>query len=96
MTITNNKRQFRFEIDKEGFDDPATLDYRWLKGSMVLMKTWVPLNLRGAGLGKKLAIHALEHARTHRLKIIVYCPFIELFIKNHPEYEELLDATRGR
>jgi predicted GNAT family acetyltransferase len=65
------------------------LEYRWLKGSMVLMHTVVPPSARGKGIGAILIKHVLDHARQHNLKIIVYCPFVEKYIKEHPEYEDL-------
>jgi len=88
MEIVNNKKGFRFEIV---FPDGeiARLDYRWLKGSMVLMHTVVPVAERKKGVGAILVKYVLEHARMHNLKVIVYCPFVELYMKKHPEYEDL-------
>lgn len=91
MTVTNNKRQFRFEITLPD-GEVATLDYRWLKGSMVLMHTIVPASARGKGIGSILVKHVLDHAREHHLKIIVYCQFVAKYIKLHPEYEDLVMA----
>lgn len=89
MEIVNNKRQYRFEIELPG-GEVATLEYRWLKGNMVLMHTLVPASERGKGIGALLAKHVLEHARTHHLKVIVYCPFVELYVKKHQEYRDLV------
>ena len=41
MEVTNNKKEFRFEILLPD-GEIAKLEYRWLKGSMVLMHTLVP------------------------------------------------------
>jgi predicted GNAT family acetyltransferase len=92
MDITNNKRQFRFEIQ---FPDGeiAELDYRWLKGSMVLMHTIVPTSQRMKGIGAKLVKYVLDYAREHHLKIIVYCPFVAKYVKEHPEYNDLVDEA---
>lgn len=89
MTVVNNKRQFRFEIAFEN-GEVASLEYRWLKGSMVLMRTLVPKEMRGKGYGAQLVQAVMAHARTHNLKIIVYCPFIIEYMKTHPEYNDLL------
>ncbi len=94
MEIVNNKRLFRFELNGAG-DEPATLEYRWLKGAMVLMRTWVPMDLRKKGLGRLLVQQVLEYAKRENLKIIVYCPFIEKYIKEHREYEVLLEEGHG-
>ena len=87
--VINNKKLFRFEIDL-GESGPAYLDYRWKKGDMVLMRTFVPLAERGKGFGEQLVIAALEHAREKGLKVVIYCSFIEEFIKEHSEYTDLL------
>lgn len=92
MEIVNNKKQFRFELPLED-GEYAELDYRWLKGSMVLMHTVVPASARGKGLGGILVKYVLDYARTQHLKIIVYCPFVTKYLETHPEYNDLLDES---
>jgi len=89
MDITNNKKLFRFEIAlAEG--EFATLSYRWLKGNMVLMQTLVPAAARGQGLAGMLAKYALENAREHGLQVVVYCHFVADYLKEHPEYNDVV------
>ncbi len=91
MDLVNNKRQFRFEtLLPDG--EYITLDYRWLKGSMVLMHTLVPASARGTGAGSEFVRMVLDHARSHHLKVIVYCSFVAHFMKEHPEYNDLLSS----
>lgn len=85
----NNKRQFRFEITFDN-GEVAFLEYRWLKGNMVLMRTLVPAAMRGQGYAAELIKAAFEHARNHELKVIVYCPFINEYLKTHSQYADLL------
>jgi predicted GNAT family acetyltransferase len=92
MEIINNKKQFRFELPLPG-GEYAELDYRWLKGSMVLMHTVVPESARGKGIGGILVKYVLDYAREQRLKIIVYCPFATKYLKDHPEYNDLVDEA---
>ena len=89
MDIVNNKKESRFEI---AFPDGeyAVLTYRWLKGSMVLMHTLVPAAHRGKGFGDMLVKYVLDYVRAQNLKIIVYCPFVTIYLKKHPEYNDLL------
>lgn len=91
MEIINNKEKSQFEIS---FPDGeyAVLTYRWLKGSMVLMHTLVPAAHRKQGIGAELVKYALDYARSQNLKIIVYCPFVAKYLKDHPEYNNLIDA----
>jgi predicted GNAT family acetyltransferase len=90
MEITNNKMEFRFELQLPD-GEIAKIEYRWLKGSMVLMHTFVPLPGRGKGVASKLIKYVLEYAREHHLKIIVYCPFVTKYMETNPEYNDLLD-----
>ena len=89
MEITNNKRAYRFEIATEG-GEPAYLEYRWLKGNMVIMKTLVPVAFRGRGFVAALVEHAFKQAIHHNHKIISYCPFATHYIERHSELIETL------
>jgi predicted GNAT family acetyltransferase len=92
MEVVNNKKQFRFEILMPD-GEYAILEYRWLKGSMVLMHTVVPVSGRGKGVGAVLAKHALDNARDHGFKVIVYCPFVGKYVKEHPEYGDVVEQS---
>ncbi len=87
--VWNNKKRSRFEIDL-GESGPAYLDYRWKKGDMIVMRTLVPSTDRGKGIGKQLIKASLSYAAEKGLKVIIYCPFAENFMKNHTEYIGLL------
>lgn len=89
MEIINNKQGFRFEIILPD-GEIAHLDYRWLKGAMVLMHTFVPKTARENGVGSVLVKYVLDHARSQGLRIKVYCPFVVQYMKDHPEYNDLL------
>lgn len=89
MKVINNKKLFRFEIALPD-GEFATLEYRWLKGSMVLMHTLVPASARGKGVGPVLVQFVLDYIREHSLKMIVYCPFVAKYLQSHPEYEDLI------
>ena len=91
MEVINNKKQFRFEILLPD-GEYAILEYRWLKGSMVLMHTLVPPSGRGKGIGGTLVKYVLDYAREQGLKIIIYCPFVAKYVKAHPEYNDLIEA----
>ncbi len=89
LTITENKRGFRFEI---AFDDDtkAWLEFRWLKGDMQIMSTLVPALQRGRGIGNKLVEYAFNRAAHHGYKIKAFCPFAQLYITKHPEVAHLV------
>lgn len=82
MDIVNNKKMFRFEaLQPDG--EYVFLEYRWLKGSMVLMHTFVPPSARGSGKGEEIVQFVLDHAKNNNLKVIAYCPFAVKYIKDH-------------
>ena len=92
MEVVNNKKLFRFEILLEN-GEYAVLQYRWLKGSMALMHTLVPKSTQKKGIGSFLVKYVLDYAKAHGLKVLPFCPFVAKYIKDHPEYEELVDTS---
>lgn len=89
--INNNEAEQQFQGILEG--ELALLQYRFYKDDIALMHTTVPDNLSGKGLASALAAYALEWAKAHNKKVIVYCPFVASYLKNHPEYDSLIDKT---
>lgn len=89
LPITNNGREMQFEIHTDG--EIALLQYRFYKDDIALMHTAVPDKLSGKGIATSLAHHALEWAKEHHKKVMVYCPFVAAYLKRHPEYNELVD-----
>lgn len=87
VKITNNQEALRFETyigDELGY-----VEYRWYKGNLALIHTFVPKQGRGKGFSAALAKFALEYAKENKLQIMVYCTFIAKYIKEHPEYKYL-------
>lgn len=89
IEIINNEKLQRFESQLD--DAFAFIEYRWLKGDMVLMHTLVPEAHEGKGVAGSLAKFALEYARNKNLKVIVYCPYVAAYLKRHPEYNDVVD-----
>lgn len=87
--VVNNKRAFKFEISLPN-NETAFIEYRWQKGNMVLMRTLVPVSMRGKGMGAYLVKYVLDYVRANDLKVIIYCPFITKYLENHPEYSDLV------
>lgn len=89
--VINNEQQQQFEVHAEG--EVAILVYRFYKQDIALMHTEVPPKLEGKGIASVLAKHALEWAKAHRKKVMVYCPFVASYLKRHPEYNEVVDKS---
>jgi uncharacterized protein len=78
----------RFELEQEG--KIAYLEYTLGGGILVLSHTQVPEGLRGHGMSAKLAQGALDWARENHVRVDVVCDSVAAFIKEHPEYEDLV------
>ena len=89
ISIVNNEKRSHFETEING--EFAFIEYRFYKGDIALMHTFVPESARGKGIAAALAKFALEYVKEHKLKLMVYCPVVSKYIKEHPEYEVLID-----
>lgn len=94
IIVTMNEKQHRFETNIG--DDVGYIDYRWHKGDLAFMHTFVPEAGRGKGYSSALAKFALEYAKEKNIKIIVYCPFVAKYISQYPEYELLITRQSHR
>ncbi|HET6253522.1 MAG TPA: GNAT family N-acetyltransferase [Puia sp.] len=88
LKIFNNPERQQFQVSVDG--ELASLEYRLYEGKLVLMHTEVPEKLGGHGIGSALADFALNYARANHLPIKVYCPFVQAYLKRHPEYKDLV------
>ena len=88
LKIFNNTERQQFQVSVE--NDLATLEYRLYDGKLVLMHTEVPEKLSGHGIGTALAEYAFQYARANQLPVKVDCPFVQAYLKRHPEYNDLV------
>jgi hypothetical protein len=80
--------QGRFEIERDGA--VAYLEYSLAGKILELIHTEVPASMRGQHVGTELISSALQWAREHKMKVDVVCPAVAEFIKQHPEYSDLV------
>lgn len=67
-------------------------DYRPDGAADVFFHTEVSPRLRGRGLAAVLVRAALDDARARGRRVIPSCWYVADFIRDHPEYEDLLAA----
>ena len=70
-------------------------EYHLEPGRIVFTHTETDESLHGQGVGSRLAVVALDDARAQRLAVTPRCPFIARFIREHPEYEDLVAGPSG-
>jgi|GEM_PF-321868 len=86
---TDNKGVFFIQSDGE--DILAELTYmKQGEDTMILEHTEVSEELKGQNIGYQLVSAAVEHARSHRMKVIPMCPFAGAIISKKPEFKDLL------
>ena len=66
--------------------------YRMIDGVMWLTHTEVPPALRGRGLATQVVKAALDHARSHGLKVRPACSYVHSYMRRHPETRDLLET----
>ena len=87
-TVTDNTERRRFELVEQGL--VAFADYRRDAGRLILPHVEAPPALRGTGAAGRLMSGVLEIARAEGLKVVPICPYAAVFIRRHPEYQDLL------
>jgi predicted GNAT family acetyltransferase len=93
VRVTHLPELGRFEASADGVPDAVgELAYTTDGRKMTILHTGVPLELEGHGIGSRLARAALEYARAHGLRVVPVCPFVRAYLKQHPEYLDVVDA----
>lgn len=87
-TPTHDTQACAFELEIEGLRCEAS--YRMTDGVMWLTHTGVPRRLEGRGIAAALVKAALDHARTHGLKVRPVCSYVRVYMQRHPETQDLL------
>lgn len=90
VTVTNNTGRQRYEAVARSSNLAGFVDYQETSELVVLTHTEVGPAFEGKGIGSVLAHAALDDVRERRLKALVICPFIIGWLRNHPDYQDLL------
>ena len=92
IVVIDAPERKRFEVTVDG--EPAGfLVYRSRQGLPALIHTEVEDRFEGHGLGGRLARFALDQAREEGLAVLPFCPFVNDWMKRHPEYVDLVPAA---
>ena len=86
--VRDNPERNRFELDVEG--QVAFANYSQDGGVLNIVHTEVPRELNGKGYGSDLVRGTLDLIRSRGQKMRPMCGFVRLFLREHPEYADLV------
>ena len=86
--LIDNTTRHRYEYLAEGAT--SFIDYRRSDGVIALTHAEVPRELEGHGIGSRMTRAVLDAIRATGEKVLPQCPFVEVFMRRHPEYQDLL------
>jgi len=88
ITVTHNEAEQRYEATVEGL--LSVCEYEIVDDRVVFTHTLVPPELRGRGIAEQMVRAGLDAARAAERKVVPACSYVEVFIKRHREYQDLL------
>ncbi|MGH3253365.1 MAG: GNAT family N-acetyltransferase [Trebonia sp.] len=93
--VTDNPAASRYEL-RVGPELAGFVQYRLDDGGTVisLVHTEVKPAFQGAHLATHLARFGLDDARKRGLAVLPFCPYINSWIKKHPEYTDVVPSDR--
>ena len=89
IRVTDNPPGLRYELWLDG-ELTGWIDYRLRRGTLVLLHTEVTPPKRERGLGTRLVHDALEDVRERDLHMKPVCPFVAAYVRENPEYGDLV------
>jgi uncharacterized protein len=89
--VKDNPEKERYEIvTDEGV--AGFVEYHQRPGLIAFVHTEIDPRFEGQGLGSQLARGALDDARARQMSVLPFCPFINGYIAQHPDYVDLVPA----
>ena len=93
VEVRDNPGLERYEISEAG-ELAGFAQYRFRPGLIAFIHTEIDPGHEGQGLGSKLVAFALDDARARGLDVLPFCPFVNAFLREHPEYGDLVPENR--
>jgi uncharacterized protein len=95
VEVVDAPERERFLATVDG-ESAGFIVYRLRPGLIALIHTEVDERFEGRGVGGRLARFALEEARARGLQVLPFCPFVNAWMRRHPEFSDLVpDAYRA-
>jgi predicted GNAT family acetyltransferase len=87
MALTRSPERYDFDL---GGGETAFALVREEGDVVTVYHTEVPRRLRGSGNGARLVTAVLDDIRARGRKVRPRCPFVAAFIRDNPQYADLL------
>lgn len=92
VRVTDNQAEHRYEVYADG-KLAGFVTYQEQPGRISFVHTEIDDEFGGHGLGSTLVSEALDDARKRDLAVLPFCPFVNAYIKDHPEYLDLVPES---
>ena len=86
VKVQHDEKERKFYADVDGQE--AVIEYAKMGDVYDLAHTYVPEELRGQGIAEKLTQGTLDEIQHQGARFLPSCPYIQAFVKKHPEYQE--------
>ncbi len=83
LKIQHDQLYKKFFINLAGRE--CILRYERFEGVLDLKTIFVPQNLRGKGIAKKVIEYAAKYAKKNNLRVKTSCEFVKEYLNAHPE-----------
>lgn len=91
LEVRNDEKNRKFLAGVEGHE--ATIEYVKTGNAYNLLHTFVPEELRGRHVGEDLVRGALNQIKAQGATFLPTCPFVQAFLKRHPEYQAGVEGS---
>lgn len=92
ITVSDNEAESRYEATVGGRLAGFAV-YRAKPGLVAFIHTEVDDAFAGQGVGGRLVAAALDDSRAKERAVLPFCPFVNRYIAEHPEYLDLVPAA---
>ena len=90
--IRHNTHRHRFEMETDG--KLSVVVYENVDDeTLALTHTEVDPSLEGRGIGSELVEGVLQYIEQHNLKIVPLCPFVDVYLKRHPDWNRVVSTV---
>ena len=89
IRVIDNPAEQRYEL-WQGETLAGFIEYRLRDNQIAMTHTEIDPQLRTKGLGTRLVADALADTQARGRTVKPYCPFVAAYIREHPEYEDIV------